>query len=355
MPEYGMTLVRAETGEVVPSIPVVPDPATAPIEKLRQACLSVREWVDECDDIVTGHEVLDRVLMVESYLSRKKQAAEAQEAARWLEVRLGELLGEPLSPQEYGARKGSTAKEPLTHNEREQFRKLAEYRNVVAELVPNSRRRILRVIRDRLAAANRTVEAAQLEEAEPPNIEPRHGDFREVLNDLSDVDAIITDPPYPKEYLPLLRDLAAWADKVLAPDGVLAVLMGQTHLPEVYRLLDGHRPYRWTGCYITTGPGYVSHPRRVQSQWKPLLVYGGGPRFSDLIASSGDDKEHHHWGQNYDAFHAIVERLTSPGQLVVDPFMGGGTTLLAARALGRNAIGCDIDADAVRTAESRLA
>lgn len=213
-----------------------------------------------------------------------------------------------------------------------------------------------RIVRDREAQARRVAEAKAAAEAdpEPLTVDIRHGSFTDVLADLSDVDAIITDPPYPAEFLPLLDDLAAWADKVLSPEGVLAVLMGQTHLPDVYRRLDGHRPYRWTGCYLTEGPGYVSHPRRVQSSWKPLLVYGGGPRFGDVIRSSGDDKSHHKWGQNYDAFHTIIDRLTTKGQTVADPFMGAGTTLLAAHALGRHGVGADTDPTAVATAKERL-
>lgn len=217
-----------------------------------------------------------------------------------------------------------------------------------------------RVIRDREAQQRKVDQAKAEADAQPVSttVDVRHGDFREALADLEDVDAIITDPPYPAEFLPLLADLAAWADKVLADDGVLAVLIGQTHLPEVYRLLDGHRPYRWTCCYLTEGNGYVSHPRRVQSNWKPLLVYGGGPRIGDVLRSEGSDadaKGHHKWGQDYSAFHTLIERLTTRGQTVVDPFMGSGTTLLAAHALGRHAIGADIDADSVETARGRLA
>lgn len=217
-----------------------------------------------------------------------------------------------------------------------------------------------RIIRDREAEQRRIEQARREADAqpEPTTVDIRHGDFRQVLADLHGVHAIITDPPYPAEFLPLLGDLAAWADKVLAPDGVLAVLIGQTHLPEVYRLLDGGRPYRWTGCYLTPGNGYVSHPRRVQSNWKPLLVYGGGPRFADVIRSEGSDadaKNNHKWGQDYGAFHTIVGRLTTPGQVVVDPFMGSGTTLLAAHALGRHTIGCDIDTAHVAKARERLA
>lgn len=188
-------------------------------------------------------------------------------------------------------------------------------------------------------------------------VDVRRGDFREVLADLSDVDAIITDPPYPSEFLPLLADLAAWSDKVLKPDGVLVVLMGQTHLPEVYRLLDGHRPYRWTACYMTPGAGYSSYARGLQSNWKPLLVYGGGPRFVDVFTAEVGDtaaKTHHKWGQDYSAFSSIVQAFTEPGATVADPFMGSGTTLLAAKLAGRHAIGADVDADHVATARERL-
>jgi DNA methylase len=39
----------------------------------------------------------------------------------------------------------------------------------------------------------------------------------------------------------------------------------------------------------------------------------------------------------------FIERLTQPGDLVYDPFMGRGTTLLEAVLLGRQAAGCDIN------------
>ena len=244
-----------------------------------------------------------------------------------------------------------------------QFKRLTEQAPDLADKVRSGELaldRAERIIRDREAERKRIAQA-QAEAAaqpEPLRVDIRHGDFREVLADLTGVDAIITDPPYPAEFLPLLGDMAAWADKVLAPDGVMAVLIGQTHLPEVYRLLNGHRAYRWTACYLTDGPGYVSHPRKVQSNWKPLIIYGGGPRFADVVRSEGSDanaKSLHKWGQDYGAFHTIIERLTTRGQTVVDPFMGSGTTLLAARALGRHTIGCDTEPEHVAVACERVA
>jgi site-specific DNA-methyltransferase (adenine-specific) len=205
----------------------------------------------------------------------------------------------------------------------------------------------MRELRWRKAEAERQARTAAAERAKADGlrIEMLTGDFREVLRDLRDVDAVITDPPYGKKFLPLLRDLAEWSDAVLKEDGVLVVLLGESWFWEARPLLSGFRPYRWLCCYMTPGPAYVSHDRGAHSMWKPLVVFGGGKdlRFGDVFNSAArhDGKEYHEWGQDFGAFQTIVERFTEPGQLIVDPFMGGGTTLLAAQSLGRHAIGCD--------------
>jgi DNA modification methylase len=49
-----------------------------------------------------------------------------------------------------------------------------------------------------------------------------------------------------------------------------------------------------------------------------------------------------------------IELFTHRGELVLDPFMGSGTTLIAARDVGRNAVGFDIHPDYVALAEERL-
>ncbi|MBI4326337.1 MAG: site-specific DNA-methyltransferase [Chloroflexi bacterium] len=51
----------------------------------------------------------------------------------------------------------------------------------------------------------------------------------------------------------------------------------------------------------------------------------------------------------------IVALVTSPGGLVLDPFCGSGTTLVAADLLGRNSLGIDVAAEAVELARQRLA
>lgn len=189
------------------------------------------------------------------------------------------------------------------------------------------------------------------------NVDIRHGNLTDVLDDLAgQVDAIITDPPYPSEFLPLFDELGALAKRLLKPTGLLVVMVGQTHLPEYLRRLEQHLTYRWCGAYLTDGPATRVHGRKVGTKWKPLLIFGGTEFITqDVFQSRGDDKEHHHWGQSESGVADIVEHLTAPGQLVVDPFLGGGTTAIVCRDLGRRFVGCDIDAAAVKKTINRLA
>lgn len=50
----------------------------------------------------------------------------------------------------------------------------------------------------------------------------------------------------------------------------------------------------------------------------------------------------------------VIEIATDPGDLVLDPFCGSGTTLVAAKILGRNSIGLDSSEEAVNLSRDRL-
>ncbi len=186
-------------------------------------------------------------------------------------------------------------------------------------------------------------------------------DLRE-LGDLvppDSVDAIITDPPYPREFLPLYGDLAQLAARVLKPGGSLLAMAGQSYLPDVLAAMTPHLQYQWTLAYMTPGAHVQVWPRDVLCGWKPVFwfvkgQYAGGRQF-DVHTSAGADKDHHHWGQSESGMASLIEAFTRPGDTVLDPFLGGGTTGVVAVRLNRLFIGVDVDEDAMATAAVRLA
>jgi site-specific DNA-methyltransferase (adenine-specific) len=52
---------------------------------------------------------------------------------------------------------------------------------------------------------------------------------------------------------------------------------------------------------------------------------------------------------------ALIAAYSMPGDLVIDPFAGAGTVLRLARALGRRAVGYEIDPDAIAAINANLA
>jgi site-specific DNA-methyltransferase (adenine-specific) len=177
----------------------------------------------------------------------------------------------------------------------------------------------------------------------------------ELFASLETPDAVITDPPYPAEFLPLYEELAKHCAK--AGVKVVAAMAGQSYLPHIYDAMSKHLKYRWTLAYMTPGGQAVQQwQAKVNTFWKPVLLFGESEEWFGDVATSrpnDNDKRFHGWGQSESGMLDLVDRLTKPGQLVCDPFVGGGTTAVACLALGRRFVGCDIDADHVANAEAR--
>jgi site-specific DNA-methyltransferase (adenine-specific) len=195
----------------------------------------------------------------------------------------------------------------------------------------------------------------------PPTIDLRSGDFREVLADVPDgsVDLIFTDPPYPAKYLPLWSDLAALAARVLRPSSLLVAYSGQYHLPDVMAALAEHLEYIWLGALWTPGPANQVQQRHIRSTVKPLLFYARkpykpGPWFEDSYQSEGRVKDSHDWQQSIGAAQSYIDRLTKAGDVVLDPFLGSGTTAEACMKLRRSFIGAEIKATTLHAAQGRL-
>jgi len=189
------------------------------------------------------------------------------------------------------------------------------------------------------------------------------GEFQHVCKELKEnsIDYIITDPPYGKDYLSLYEDLAETASRILKEGGSLFVLTGQSYLPEIIKLMGSHLKYNWTLAYLTPGGQSVQlWQRKVNTFWKPVLWYIKGEYegkwMGDVTKSdtNDNDKRFMGWQQSESGMGDLVERVTNPGDLILDPFMGSGTTGVVALRLGRRFIGIDCDPKMVNIAKQRI-
>lgn len=183
----------------------------------------------------------------------------------------------------------------------------------------------------------------------------RNCSMDDLFKDIEGVDAVITDPPYPEKYLPLYEELAKHCAK--AGIKIVAAMAGQSYLPQIYAAMSKHLKYRWTLAYMTPGGQAVQQwQAKVNTFWKPILLFGESDEwFGDVAVSkpNDNDKRFHGWGQSESGMIDLVDRLSKPGHLVCDPFVGAGTTAIASLVLGRKFIGCDIDPLHAETAKAR--
>lgn len=109
-------------------------------------------------------------------------------------------------------------------------------------------------------------------------IDFRLGDFEEVFSDILDgsIDCIITDPPYPKEFIECWSKLSRFARRVLKPNGFCITYSGQIHLPEVMQRMCENLSYYWTFALMHTGNRQLINGRNLFCGWKPILVFQNG-------------------------------------------------------------------------------
>jgi len=174
------------------------------------------------------------------------------------------------------------------------------------------------------------------------------------------VQLVLTDIPYGKEFLPQLSELAAFAERVLDTGGLFVTYVGQYHLPQVLEAFGQHLIYRWLAMSSWDGNSNMIHPLNIASQCKPILVYSKGPwkkrdRWGDVFIAEGKEKQWHPWQQNLLEVERLVQYFSKPGDLVLDPCSGGGTTAAACFGLGRKCIACDVEKKHVAQGRKRLA
>ena len=98
----------------------------------------------------------------------------------------------------------------------------------------------------------------------------------------------------------------------------------------------------------------------ISVAWKPMLWFVKGDKSNclgwlvDYIESTPPDKEAHEWQQSTVEAEHIIKTMTVENQIVLDPFMGSGTTGIATLNLNRKFIGIEIDKEKFEIARHRI-
>ena len=185
-----------------------------------------------------------------------------------------------------------------------------------------------------------------------------HGDCRDVLPGLT-ADAVVTDPPYGV-------DAAAWDGR--APYELLPLFMASA----------GDGPVVWFGAAPKVGEAmrtFDPEPRMmiwaprfslsrtmangVAYRWHPIYVWQLPKKHDGPTWDTIDDATEcgNWWNHHCTKPLLLMKKLCGfcpAGGTIIDPFMGSGTTLRAAKDMGRRAIGIEIEERYCEIAAKRL-
>jgi site-specific DNA-methyltransferase (adenine-specific) len=187
------------------------------------------------------------------------------------------------------------------------------------------------------------------------------------------VDLIVTDPPYgdnvcygPKniriagnEHPLLALSVMSLSFRVLKRNSTVYMFCSIRHLDFVRAFFSRYTRFRvreviiWNKISMSVGPAF-------RKQYECILVLEKGkPAYRDskmlnlLSFRRVRSREHPHV-KPIELIKLLIRHSSDEGDIILDPFIGTGTTAVAARKLGRHFIGIELDGGYCRIAQARV-
>lgn len=344
---------------------VLPDPQRTALPTIRSKC---REIFDRRNDVIgslnvkTADAYRRQAAAIETFVGNREGRDDARRAARVLECAVGAALG-PTDPRGGRPKKNLYRDKGFAlvpETDRSLFRLIHQHRDIWEPVLVErglSRSQVLRLIDLRRRAAGEIPD-------QPATIITM--DWREWLEEQPDCDLLLTDPPYATDIVDITQFAHDWlpvALRKVRPTGRAYICIGAyPNELHAYLTVDHGdmilaQVLVWT-YRNTLGPAPALD---YKQNWQAILYFRGreaaplqapllSEQFSvqDLNAPDGRLGDRYHAWQKPEALaERFIRHATNPGDLVLDPFAGTGTFLLAAAKLGRVAAGCDLDPDQV--------
>ena len=183
-----------------------------------------------------------------------------------------------------------------------------------------------------------------------PDVKLIHGDCLQVMKGMDDnsVDAVITDPPYPDYYQ---EDYKYDESKILLLDRFKCRQL-------IFWSAKAEFPLDYTAIHIWDKKiGVASQYERIfeRNGQKNYKVYSYTSPNNIVRANMAQDIITGHPSQKpIKLMKKLLLDFTQPGDTILDPFMGSGTTGVACVQTGRNFIGIEIDERYYAIAQRRI-
>lgn len=209
---------------------------------------------------------------------------------------------------------------------------------------------------------------------EEPDITIYHGDCRDILPHLGSVDLVLTDPPYGigkmvsgtmsnarlhKTKYASFIDSEDYVKSVCIPAIEKCLMISKRMI-----LTPGSRCLKfypqWDSFGVFYAPANVSMQRWGSGDCWPILYYGKpydiGKKIHkcSYVLTEPPSSKFHPCAKPIKIWKKILETRSQTTDIILDPFMGSGTTLRAAKDLGRKAIGIEIEEKYCEIAVRRL-
>jgi hypothetical protein len=360
------------------SLPAPRPAPTAVLLRLEAACRALAE----ARSLPEVKEVRDQAAAITRYLRQQRYGLEAQNQAAELKLRAERRLGELLAATvDHGGGKRAALSngvlpEGVTRMQSSRWQQVAgippaAFERHLREVMQDGGELTTAGVLDLARALARERDRRKRKRAAGVFARTyRPGDDDGILTGDLDLlrgrledgsaDLFLTDPPYAPEHLPLYGRLAELAAAKLRPGALCLAYAGKFFLPQVFEQLGRHLTYWWTFAVQLTGAPDAIWSRHIEARWRTVVAFCRPPvkpapaMLSDLIFGGGREKGLHEWQQAESEAAYLIERLTEPGALVVDPFCGSGTVPAAARKLGRKWLATEIDPATAALARQRV-
>lgn len=157
----------------------------------------------------------------------------------------------------------------------------------------------------------------------------------------------------------VMRRWLMWARKATADGGHMACFIDWRMLPPLSTLVEA-AGWRWNNV-IVWDKGYPGLGTGFRAQHEMVIMASNGSpkwesyEYGNVLQDMRMTKTEHPHQKPLGLLQKILQTCTKPGDVVLDPFMGSGSTLVAAKNIGRRAIGIDLSEKHCATAVRRLA